>query len=98
PLLPVLAQPLWNYHSSQKLLDSRAPLRSLLGNRVISLGLKSLHELLVITRQLLLHYPSPVVHLRILVKVWAKHLDQPPERPHRPNTKNSKHASNRMEI
>src|SRR5439155_15725181 len=53
PLFPVLSQPVWNYHSPQQLLDSRAPLRGFLRNSPISLSLKSLHELFVIPRQIL---------------------------------------------
>ena len=51
PLFPILSQPVWNYHSPQEFLDSRAPLRGLLRNSPISLSLKSLHELFVIPRQ-----------------------------------------------
>jgi len=53
PFLTVFRQPLWNNHGPQKLLDSRASLRSLLRNSTIGLNLKSLHEFLVISRQIL---------------------------------------------
>ena len=73
PLFPILSQPVWNYHSPQQLLDSRAPLRGLLRNSAIGLSLKSLHELLVITRQPLLHYPKPTS----LLEDSCKSLGQP---------------------
>ncbi|OLE82274.1 MAG: hypothetical protein AUF79_20090 [Crenarchaeota archaeon 13_1_20CM_2_51_8] len=71
PLPPVLTQPLRYDHGSQKLLNSRTPLRSLLHNRVIGLRLKSLHELLVVPRHFLQLLPIPP-QSRILVRVWAK--------------------------
>src|SRR5713226_9195371 len=43
---------------------------------MISLGLESLHELLVIPWHFSSTTPSPVVHSRILLKVWAKPRDQ----------------------
>jgi len=73
PLFPILSQPVWNYHSPQQLLDSRAPLRGLLRNSAIGLSLKSLHELLIITRQPLLHYPKPTS----LLEDSCKSLGQP---------------------
>src|SRR3989441_11577858 len=89
PLLPVLAQPLGNDHSSQKLLDSRAPLRSFLRNRMISLRLKSLHKLLVIPRHFLRLLPTP--QLRNAVEDSCKSLGRTPstfqEQPTRPQTK-----------
>ena len=53
PFLTVFRQPFWNDHGPQKLLDSRTPLRGLLRNSTIGLNLKSLHELFVISRQIL---------------------------------------------
>src|SRR5207249_7826765 len=63
PFFTVFREPFWNDHGAQKLLDSRASLRGLLRNSMISLNLKGLHELFVIPCQIL--PPTLPVHCRL---------------------------------